>query len=455
MTLDTLKEDPTFAAEPKNEIIIKVIGVGGGGNNAIEHMYRQGIKDVAFVVCNTDLQALNASQVPNKLLIGNTGLGAGNKPEVGREAAESSAEDIARLFDDGTKMVFVTAGMGGGTGTGAAPVVARIAKEKGMLTIGIVTIPFLFEGQKKILKALEGAQEMRKNVDALMIINNERLIEIYSDLNWMNGFAKADDTLTIAAKGISDLINVEGKVNTDFEDVNTTLRDGGAAIISIGYGEGEMRVSNAIKEALNSPLLKDRDIFSSKRLLFNISHNPDAEIPLAMSESNELTEFISNIDPGVDVIWGMIDDRTLGNKIKLTILAAGFDTTERILERSQPAAPKTVETANPKSTNTADDTKKIGDEYGAKAGSMFRGRESAKQIVFTPDQLNDDALIEQFEKNPTYTRDRRMVEQIKLAGKTGSRLTDATPAATETAASAPETPAAPAAPQQPRHIDFT
>ncbi|MBQ3731499.1 MAG: cell division FtsZ family protein, partial [Muribaculaceae bacterium] len=224
--------------------IIKVMGVGGGGNNAINHMYMQNIEGVSFVVLNTDKQQLNESPVPNRVLLGpNTthGLGAGNIPETAKRAAEESEAEIAALFDDDTKMVFITAGMGGGTGTGAAPVVARIAHEKGVLTIGIVTIPFLFEGPKKILKALAGADEMGKYVDALLIINNQRLTEIYSDLDFTNAFGKADDTLTTAARSISDLITVKGVINLDFNDVNTTLRNGGAAIISSGYGSGEHR----------------------------------------------------------------------------------------------------------------------------------------------------------------------------------------------------------------------
>ena len=250
-------DDNSFNKNGRN--IIKVIGVGGGGGNAIENMYKQNISGVSFVAINTDMQALKNLHVPEKLQLG-PGLGAGGRPEKGKMYAEENSEDIARLFDDDTEMVFITAGMGGGTGTGASPVVARIAREKGVLTIGIVTIPFMFEGNKKILQALDGAKEMSNYVDALLIINNERLTEIYRDLSFDNAFAKADDTLTMAAKSISDMINMKGKINIDFEDVKTTLKDGGTAIISSGYGEGENRVTKAIQEALNSPLLKNRDI---------------------------------------------------------------------------------------------------------------------------------------------------------------------------------------------------
>ena len=279
--------DPGFSDIMELKKIIKVIGVGGGGNNAINHMYEQNIKCVSFVVCNTDLQALNGSKVPTKVLIGpniTKGLGAGNIPEVARQAAEESADEIAKLFDDETKMVFITAGMGGGTGTGAAPVVAKIAKEHNVLTIGIVTIPFLFEGEKKIIKALNGAEEMSKHVDALLIINNERLTEIYSELDFLNAFGKADDTLSTAARSISELITCEGRINLDFNDVKTTLENGGVAIISSGYGEGERRMTKAIEDALNSPLLKNRDVYGSKRILVNIYFSREAQTKFVISE---------------------------------------------------------------------------------------------------------------------------------------------------------------------------
>ena len=228
-----------FGFKSASPSIIKVIGVGGGGGNAVNHMYKQGINDVTFVLCNTDNQALTKSPIPRKVQLGKSitqGLGAGNKPEIARAAAEESEEEISKLFNDGTKMVFITAGMGGGTGTGAAPVVARIAKGLGVLTVGIVTIPFLFEGEPKIRKALAGVEEMRQYVDALLVINNERLSEIYPDLNFMNAFAKADDTLTTAARSIAEIITTNSHVNLDFADVNTTLRDGGVATISTGFG---------------------------------------------------------------------------------------------------------------------------------------------------------------------------------------------------------------------------
>ena len=251
----------------ENPTIIKVIGVGGGGGNAVNHMYKEGIHDVTFVVCNTDNQALAESPVPVKLQLGKEGLGAGNRPERAREAAEESIEDVKGMLNDGCKMVFITAGMGGGTGTGAAPVIARIAKEMDILTVGIVTIPFIFEGEKKIIQALDGVERIAQHVDALLVINNERLREIYADLTFMNAFGKADDTLSIAAKSIAEIITMRGTVNLDFADVKTILKDGGVAIMSTGFGEGENRVTKAIDDALHSPLLNNNDIFNAKKVI--------------------------------------------------------------------------------------------------------------------------------------------------------------------------------------------
>lgn len=420
MTIEDISKTTEFINNAAKSSRIKVIGVGGGGNNAVQHMFNQNIENVSFWVCNTDYQALKNSTVPNKLLIGKTGLGAGNKPEVAREAALGSEEEIATLFQDETEMVFITAGMGGGTGTGAAPVVARIARDYGMLTIGIVTIPFLFEGQKKILKALAGAEEMSKYVDALLVINNERLTEIYPELNFVNAFGKADDTLTTAARGISEMItNSNTVINIDFNDVDTTLRNGGAAVISIGYGEGENRVTKAIDDALNSPLLKDRNIFGSQKLLFNIYFNPEAEQEFLMKESSEITDFVSDINPNVDIIWGLAKDTSLGNKVKITILAAGFNT-KADAEKApgkifdEPKV-ETTTGAQPESTQS---TGVLEDLYGKDKGeAIMRSAEAQKYIILTPDQINDDALIEKFENMPTATRTRRSVEEIKKAHK--------------------------------------
>ena len=398
--------------------VIKVIGVGGGGNNAIHHMYRQDISDVSFVVCNTDAQALKCSPVPNKLLIGpNTtkGQGAGNVPEVARAAAEESANEIAELFKDGTSMVFVTAGMGGGTGTGAAPVVARIARENDILTVGIVTIPFLFEGEKKILKALNGADEMSKYVDALLVINNERLTDIYGDLDFSNGFAKADDILSIAAQSISEIITVNGKINLDLNDVSTTLKDGGVALISRGYGEGENRITKAIQDALNSPLLRNRDIEGSKKILFNIYYNPnDTEKPFKMSELNEFTSFMNQFSD-MDVIWGVSYDETLGSKVRITILASGFSVTitDDKEFRTQPA--ESTETSAQTTTN---EVQRIAEEYGSdKVNAQRQQQARARYIILTPDQFDKEDVLAIFERYPTYNRDSKVKDLIREASK--------------------------------------
>lgn len=416
--------------------IIKVIGIGGGGGNAVNYMFKQKIPHINFVVCNTDRQALNMSPVPNQLLLGKEvtkGRGAGNKPTVGRQCAEASVDDIRAIFDDETEMVFITAGMGGGTGTGAAPVVARIARDRGLLTIGIVTIPFLFEGEKKIMKALDGAEEMSKYVDALLVVNNEQLTEIYADLDWLNAFGKADDTLSNAARSISELITGHGYMNLDFKDVNTTLRNGGAAIISTGFGEGEHRVSRAIEDALNSPLLKNKDIFGSKRLLFNLYYSREADIPFKMGEAKELTSFISNIE-GVDVIYGIAFDDTLGNKIKITILAAGFELSIKGDSTKKPKTPKPVNPFSKPATppeeeqrNTELETmKKV---YGEeKVDTINRARESKHYIILRPDQFDDDAVIEAFEHHPAFNRDLKMAEVVR--NTTTKRATD--PASTST-----------------------
>ena len=415
------RETPDREKEP---CLIKVIGIGGGGNNAINHMYKQNINGVSFVVMNTDRQALNNSPVPNRVLIGpNTtfGLGAGNKPELAKQAAEESESEIAALFDDETKMVFITAGMGGGTGTGAAPVVARIAREKGVLTIGIVTIPFLFEGKKKIIKALSGADEMQKYVDALLIINNERLSEIYPDLNFMNAFGKADDTLSVAARSISDMINVDGYINLDFNDVNTTLREGGVAIISSGYGEGDQRVTKAIQDALNSPLLKNRDIYGSQRILMNIYYSRNAKDEFKMSEIDEMKNFMAQFTLDHDMIWGVAYDDTLGDKIKITMLASGFnvslDAETALAEGETKGEAKAVSAAS-----------RIEQEYGDKFNDLDLERAMAQYIVLRPEDIDNDEIVDLLEKNPAFKRDQQVKNVFRELQSAPAKPSPAKPA---------------------------
>ena len=306
--------------------IIKVIGVGGGGQNAVRNMYNEGVQGVTFAVCNTDSQSLSRSPIPVKIQLGE-GLGAGAKPEVGRKEAERNIEDIRHLLDDGTKMVFITAGMGGGTGTGAAPVVAKVAREAGILTVGVVTIPFYFERKRKIIKALRGVEEMRKYVDALLIVNNERLCDVYSDsrISLKEAFERADNVLKDAVKGISELITVhsDGNINLDFRDVETTLRNGGGAIMAMGRASGEHRVERAIIDALDSPLLYGNDIGRAKRILFNIYGSETS--PIIINEMQDIDDFFDQLDPNIEVIWGTSTDDSLGEDAKVTILATGMD----------------------------------------------------------------------------------------------------------------------------------
>lgn len=312
--------------EDRMQGIIKVIGVGGGGCNAVRNMYNDQIQGVTYAVCNTDSQSLSRSPVPVKIQLGE-GLGAGGNPDKGRMEAENGIEDIEKLLSDDTKMVFVTAGMGGGTGTGAAPVVAGVAKKMGLLTVGVVTIPFFFEKKRKIIKALKGVDELRKNVDALLIVNNERLCDVYADseLSVKDAFKRADNILMDAVKGISELITMpsDGGIKSDFRDVETTMKDGGGAIMAMGRASGDHRVQRAILDALDSPLLYGNDIGKAKRILFNI-YSSDTH-PIYVRELQEIDEFFDQLDPNIDVIWGTATDDSLGEDAKVTILATGME----------------------------------------------------------------------------------------------------------------------------------
>lgn len=315
---------------PKEESsIIKVIGVGGGGSNAVNQMYSMSVKGVDFVICNTDEQALRNSPVPIKLQLGislTEGRGAGNNPAKGREAARESIAEIEKILDDNTKMVFITAGMGGGTGTGAAPVIAKAAKERDILTIAIVSIPFKVEGETRIKQAIDGINEMREYVDALLVINNEKLQSIYTDLKMSNAFSKADEILAIATKGIAEIITVHGYINVDFEDVKTVMKNSGVALMGSARASGSSRDIDAIKTALESPLLKDNDIKGSKNILLNIMSAP-GDNELSMNEFGTITKYLKEIvGKDANVIWGTGHDEKLGDEINVTIIATGFET---------------------------------------------------------------------------------------------------------------------------------
>lgn len=414
----TLADHLDFGEPDRQNSIIKVIGVGGGGGNAVNNMYKQGIHDVSFVVCNTDAQALKDSPVPERLQLGSEGLGAGNRPEKARLAAEESIDDIKAMLSDGTKMDFITAGMGGGTGTGAAPVIARVSKELGILTVGIVTIPFKFEGNKKIDQALDGVDEMAKHVDALLVINNERLRKVYPDLSLLNGFAKADDTLSVAAKSIAEIITVRGLINLDFNDVRTVLKDGGVAIMSTGFGEGEGRVRKAIDDALNSPLLNDNDIYNSQKILLSIAFSSENGTDgLAMEEMNEINDFMSRFGSNFELKWGIAIDNTLEKKVKITILATGFglDNLEDVASyHSRLDKARAKEEAQKKAEQEEADVERSnrrGNYYGDDGDKLAKPRPHI--YLFSQDDLDNEDVILEVESIPTFNRTKPMLNEIK------------------------------------------
>ncbi|MBM6864745.1 cell division protein FtsZ [Bacteroides caecigallinarum] len=390
--------------------IIKVIGVGGGGGNAVNHMYREGIHDVNFVVCNTDNQALDESPVPIKLQLGSEGLGAGNRPERARAAAEESIEQVKSMLSDGCRMAFITAGMGGGTGTGAAPIIAKAAKDMEILTVGIVTIPFLFEGNKKIDQALDGVEEMSKHVDALLVINNERLRDVYSDISVMNAFGRADDTLSVAAKSIAEIITLRGKINLDFNDVKTVLKDGGVAIMSTGYGEGEGRVTKAINDALNSPLLNNNDIFNSKKVLFVITYSPTSE--LMMNEMDEIHDFMSKFGKDFETKWGLYEDSNLGSKIKFTILATGFGISD--VPGMDNVMQKHTREEEERLAEQEEIRQKKEDRRSNYYNIVRTNRKKRHHLyVFSQEDLDNDDIISMVETIPTYKRTKSELESIQ------------------------------------------
>ena len=412
-----------FGDPDKENSIIKVIGVGGGGGNAVNHMYREGIHDVSFVLCNTDAQALNDSPVPVHLQLGKEGLGAGNRPAKARQAAMESIDDIKRMLNDGTKMAFITAGMGGGTGTGAAPVIAQVSKDMGILTVGIVTIPFRFEGPKKINQALDGVDEMAKHVDALLVINNERLRQIYPELTLVDAFGKADDTLSVAAKSIAEIITTHGLINLDFNDVKTVLKDGGVAIMSTGYGEGEERVKKAIDDALNSPLLNDNNVFNSKKILLSIAFSSEKKENqgFMMEEMNYVNDFMAKFGEDFEIKWGVAIDPELGKKVKVTILATGFgvEDVEPKEERDRRAG-EDRKRAEEEEEKRMKRQERIEHYYGDNGNSALRKRRP-HIYIFQPDDLDNDNLILAVEESPTYKRTRPMLEDIRKQGTSASQ----------------------------------
>lgn len=418
--------DIRFNFKTNSPSIIKVIGVGGGGGNAVNHMYKEGIHDVSFVLCNTDNQALNDSPIPTRLQLGTEGLGAGNRPARAKEAAMESLDDIKAMLNDGTRMVFITAGMGGGTGTGAAPVIAQCAKEMGILTVGIVTIPFRFEGIKKIDQALDGVEEISKHVDALLVINNERLREIYPELTVLNAFGKADDTLSVAAKSIAEIITVHGLINLDFQDVTTVLKDGGVAIMSTGYGEGEGRVKQAIEDALHSPLLNNNDIFNSKKVLLSISFCDQAEGDLTMEEMTEVHEFMSNFGDDVETKFGLATDATLDKKVKITVLATGFGL-KNVPGMDSVIAKRGLEDEEARAQKEEAEVKKAErrSEFYTHDKNLRDIRRPHHLYIFNEEDLDNDEIIAMVEDTPTYKRSKEVLNSIKGKSNQNCAFADA------------------------------
>lgn len=382
----------------QEDAIIKVMGIGGGGCNAVNHMFEQGIEGVSLLVCNTDKQALGKSAVPAKLQLG-PGLGAGGHPEKAHQYAEDNVDRIKEALDDGTQMLFLTAGMGGGTGTGASSVVASVAKEMGILTVGIVTVPFLFEGKIKMDKAKKGIEALSQNVDALLVINNEKLRQIYPDFNLLNAFKKADDVVCNAARSIAEIITIPGYINTDFADVYNTLKDGNVAIMNVGTASGEDRIKNAIRNALESPLVNN-DVHGAKRILLQFYCSQENAIE--MQEIDQINDFIKEVGDEVEVQWGASIDDTLGDSVRVTIIATGYEVYDYIGKQVEPAARPQVKPAEtPEETETPDEEdeedeeeeEEIEEEEPEEESETPEEPETPDTEPQTPDTIEDGVII--------------------------------------------------------------
>ncbi|MCH5221241.1 MAG: cell division FtsZ family protein [Muribaculaceae bacterium] len=388
---------------------IIAMGVGGGGCNAIGYMLRQGVTGVDFVMLNTDNQSLESLPDATKVLLGPNlckGQGAGGSPEIGEEAAKESIPEIEKLLTGRVEMVFVTAGMGGGTGTGGAPIVASVAKNKEILTVGIVTIPFFFEGMRKIKSALDGAARLQKNVDALLVINNDRLSAIYPDMEWSESFTKADDILTRSARTISDMVTNVSIVNIDMRDVDSCLRKGRTALISVGYGEGKPieRMQQAIQNTLYSPLLCDTDIRSAKSLLFAFYYSHNINPPFNAQETSAVNQFVAEFNPNVKIKFGWGFDDSLDNKIKFTLLASGFDVSVKTGDIDV-----TIAGSQSDDEETNNDARVI-QAYGKEMVEEFnRQQETQNYFVLNGDELDDDRMIEMVAHSPAFKRDKRKI----------------------------------------------
>lgn len=413
--------DFTFPSQPGAEI--KVVGVGGGGGNAVNHMYKQGIRDVDFVICNTDSQALEASPIENRVQLGASlteGRGAGNKPEVGKQAAIENIEDVKIALSNNTKMVFITAGMGGGTGTGGAPVIARACSEEGYLTVAIVTIPFRSEGKRRIKQAIDGISELEEHVDSLLVINNEHIREMYGDLSVSQAFAKADDVLTMAAKGIAEIITVHSKINVDFADVETVMRKSGVAIMGTGIAKGPNRAEDAVELAINSPLLNNNDMRGAKNILLNINSGPDKEA--TMDEIARIQDYVQNkAGFDADLIWGNGIDPSLGEELSVTIVATGFSNSSiseykaaktvtretlhfQVNEQKQGKNVERPLSGNQQGYYLKENPNSQDDEFESLYPITSRERHTVKPEVSSKNCEMDDSQVEILENEPAYKR---------------------------------------------------
>lgn len=426
-----------FITPEKKNHIIKVIGVGGGGGNAVNHMYRQGIEGVDFIIANTDKQALEASPIPNKYQIGEAlteGLGAGADPEKGRKAALESIEDIQQVLSDNTKMIFITAGMGGGTGTGAAPIIAKAAREMDILTVGIVTTPFKFEGRKRITRADEGIEKMKDSVDSLLVINNEKLRDMYGNLSLNKAFEHADNILATAAKSIAEIITFEGYVNVDFMDVRTVMANSGVALMGTASAEGDDRAINAAKQALLSPLLADNDIKGAKNILLNIT---SGKKEILMDEISEITDYVRDeAGEDADLIFGCAHDEALGDSISVTIIATAFETKKEKLQEAKkpefiiepPVASSAADEVEKFELNSSEDEEEEEQDLPFEQEYQAEYQPEPKVVGLNISRLGEPVKkemdLEQLENVPAYIRRKRKLESINHSSASEiSRLT--------------------------------
>lgn len=398
-----MSEDLIELANVSNPSLIKIIGVGGGGGNAVGQMYRDNIPEVRYLVTNSDSKALQDSPVPDQLQLG-PGLGAGGDPVKGEELAEECLDKIKAIFDEDTKMVFITAGMGGGTGTGASPVIAREARKLGILTVGIVTIPFLFEREKQIDKALDGLERLGKEVDAMLVINNQRLCDIYPDMSVINAFKRADETLSTAVSSITEIISMHGRINLDFEDVRTVLTKGGVAVMSTGYAEGENRVTRAIEAALNSPLLNNNDVYNANRILLSITTSDDPRSTMRTNEIDEITEFMNRFPADIHTKWGFSLNRSLGEKIKVTILASGFGLYSKKNSSRAELREQTLRNM---------ENEKRNELRGRYYQTPNKGKRRRHIFLFSGEDLLNPQLLAKVEEIPTYLRTGEILQDIR------------------------------------------